>query len=399
MHSPLEAIVLSDLPLSRRAARLAPPAHPNDASKLSLDSGYAFPGVFPDLTAAATRTLNEHRAESLQYGTPFGLTEMREWIAAYMRTDGVDVSHDDVLVVNGAKNGIELMCRLLVDEGDAVVVTGPTYFSAIPIFRSFGVSFVEIPQDDEGLDVATLERHLNGLSKDAAPKFIYDVPDFHNPTGITMTRRRREALVALAASRRIPIVEDSPYRALRFAGEPEPSLKSLDPQNVFAVGTFSKLLAPGLRIGWISGPRAMLARLARLKSDGGTCPLTQRIAVEFLGGGFQPLLDRARNAYKEHRDVMAAALRREIPDATFKVPMGGYYIWAKFPESVDTTELVERAWDQGVSLIAGPAFYATGTSAERDAPNRFIRLAFSRRTPNEIEEGVRLLAAAYRSIS
>jgi 2-aminoadipate transaminase len=395
----LEATVLSDLTLSRRAARLSPPAHPIDTSKISLDSGYAFPGIFPDLTDAAMRALHDYRAESLQYGTPFGLPELREWIAGYMRADDVAVSSDDVLVVNGAKNGLELMCRLLVDEGDAIVVTGPTYFSAIPIFRSFGVTFVEMPQDNEGLDVGALERRLAALPKDARPKFIYDVPDFHNPTGITMSLRRREALISLAAAGQIPIIEDSPYRALRFDGNNEPSLKSLDPRNVFAVGTFSKLLAPGLRIGWISGPPAMLALLARLKSDGGTCPLTQRIAFEFLaGGGLRPLLDRARNAYRQHRDAMTAAVRREIPEATFSVPMGGYYLWVKFPEAIDTTALVERAWRNGVSVIAGPAFYASGASAAADcAPNRFVRLAFSRSDADEIERGVRLLAAAYRS--
>lgn len=380
------------------------PAHPETGEAISLDSGYAFAGIFPDLAREADRALTKYRAESLQYGRPFGLPGLREWISEHMREDGANVPPDDVLVVNGAKNGLDLLCRLFTEEGDCVVVTAPTYFTAIPIFRSFGLTFLEATQDGEGLEVDALARALVERKRQnlSMPKFIYDISDFHNPTGITMSRRRREALVALSASLEIPIIEDSPYRKLRFEGEPEPSLKSLDENElVFALGTFSKLLAPGLRVGWVAGKRSFLRRMARLKSDGGSCPLTQRIVLEFCTEGrLRTHVERARATYGAHRDVMVAALRRELPDAAFTVPQGGYYLWLTFPERVSTEILAERAYRAGVSVIAGGAFFA-GASAQAQGPNapaRFLRLAYSGAAPDQIEEGVRRLATAYRSM-
>ncbi|HTV92237.1 MAG TPA: PLP-dependent aminotransferase family protein [Verrucomicrobiae bacterium] len=392
--------------LARRATRLPGPIHPETGNAISFDSGYAFPEIFPDLTDAARRALTTYRSESLQYGSPLGMRAMREWIAEYMRSDGVDAGVDNVLVTNGAKQGLDLICRVLTDEGDAVVVTGPTYFTAIPIFRSFGLEFIEIPQDDEGLDVAMLGERLaqRRAAGKAPPKFIYDVPDFHNPSGITMSQPRRHALLELAAQAGIAVVEDSPYRRLRFEGANEPSLKSLDRDGiVLALGTFSKLMAPGLRIGWVCGDADLLSRMARLKSDGGTSPMTQRIILEFFrDGGLEPHLERARAAYAQHRDEMVSALRRELPEATFTVPHGGYYLWLTFPEGVDTMALSERAYDAGVSVIAGNAFYAANdpsSAAAHGIPKRHMRMAYSHATPKDIASGVKLLAAVYRSMN
>ena len=392
--------------IARRAARLSGPLHPDGGDAISFDSGYAFPGIFPDLTAQAQRALTNYRSESLQYGAPFGLPELREWISRYLQTDGADVSFDEVLVVNGAKRGLELICKLFVEDGDAVVVTAPTYFTAIPILRSFGLTFLEITQDGEGLDIDALARALERRQRQGLkpPKFIYDIPDFHNPTGITMSRRRREALLALASSAGIPIIEDSPYRRLRFEGVAEPSLKALDREGiVFALGTFSKLLAPGLRIGWISAPHAMLARMAQLKSDGGTCPLTQRIVLEFLKDGLlEDHIELARRTYATHRDRMVEALRRELPQAAFVAPHGGYYLWLKFPPGTDTSALAARAYDAGVSVIAGAAFFASDEADSikgRGLAQGYMRVAYSRATPQEIDEGVKLLATCYRGMN
>ncbi|HLI96112.1 MAG TPA: PLP-dependent aminotransferase family protein [Candidatus Baltobacteraceae bacterium] len=381
--------------LARRAAQLRPPAHPSGGDAVSLDSGYAFAEIFPDFTAAAERALTAYRSEALQYGFLHGLPELREWIAAYMRADGAAVSANDILMVNGAKHGLDLLCRVFTEEGDAVVVTAPTYFTAIPILRGFGLTTIEIPQDEEGMDVAALQRRLTerderGLS---APKFIYDVPDFHNPTGVTMSALRRQQILAVAAARNIAVIEDTPYRRLRFEGEPAPTLKSLDRTGlVFALGTFSKLLAPGLRLGWIAGNQSTLARAAQLKSDGGTSPLVQRIVLEFVkDGGLDAQVERARAAYAQHRDAMVHALRNDLPDVTFTVPHGGYYVWAKFPEGTDTDELARAAYDAGVSVIAGSAFYAG------EPRKNYLRLAYSSATPEQIERGVKILAGAYRS--
>lgn len=283
--------------LARRAARLvAPPPHAAAEDTIPFDSGHAFPGILPDLTKAAERALTVYRAETLQYAPRSGIPALREWISAYMHEDGTAVSSEEVLVVNGAKHGLELACRLFTEDTNSIVVTAPTYFTAIPIFRSYGLNFIEVGRDKEGFSVADLsERLAERKHRDLKPpKFIYEVPDFHNPTGDSMSRQRREALVALAARAGIPIIEDSPYRKVQFTGVSEPSLKALDQDGiVLTLGTFSKLMAPGLRIGWVSGAQSLLSRMSQLKSDGGTCPLTQRIIVEFCKDGGLPRISSA----------------------------------------------------------------------------------------------------------
>jgi 2-aminoadipate transaminase len=240
---------LERVPLARRAARLsASLAAADHGDAIPFDSGHGFPRIFPDLTEAAEIALTRYRAETLQYAPRSGIREMREWIASYMAEEGARVGADDVLVVNGAKHGLELVCRALLDPGDAIVVTAPMYFTAIPLFRSFEPQFIEIGQDEEGLDTDELAEALARWRHEGrpAPKFIYNVPEFHNPTGLTMSRRRREALLDIARRYGTWVVEDSPYRAIRFEGTADPTLLALDRSaSVIHVGTFSKLLAPG----------------------------------------------------------------------------------------------------------------------------------------------------------
>ncbi|HEX6809909.1 MAG TPA: PLP-dependent aminotransferase family protein, partial [Gemmatimonadaceae bacterium] len=349
----------------------------------------------PDLTREAGDALSRFRAETLQYAPRPGLPELREWIAGHMRADGAAVTAANVLVTNGAKHALELVCRLTLDEGDAVVVTSPTYFSAIPIIRSFGATFIEVPQDKDGMDVDALARVLDRAASAARlPKFIYNVPDFHNPTGVTMPIERRRALVDLAVRHRVLLVEDSPYRKVRFEGQSVPSLKSLDTDGtaVIQLGTFSKLLAPGLRVGWAAGAPDLLARMAQLKTDAGSCPLTQRVILEFCTAGrLETHTARVQDAYRAHRDRMVRAMARELPEVSFQVPNGGYYLWLSLPPGVDGDELARRAADAGVIVIAGSKFFANGGGDQR---GRFIRVAFSHADGDEIDEGVRRLAAA-----
>lgn len=392
--------------LARRAARLAPtPPAVESHEAIPFDSGHAFPGVLPDLTAEAHAALTTFRAETLQYGVRPGLPELREFIASLMNADGASVTADEILVVNGAKHGLDLLCRLLLDEGDSIVVTAPTYFTSIPIFRSFGVDFIEIGQDEEGLSVAELEDALRRLAAAGSkpPKFIYNVPDYHNPTAVTMTRRRREALLQVAAAHGIPVIEDSPYRKVRFEGVLEPSLKALDRHNgVYLLGTFSKLVSPGLRIGWVAAPREVVARLVQLKSDGGTCPLTQRIILEFgRSGKLDQHIEKVQSVYRVHRDRMVAALKSELPEVKTTFPHGGYYVWLEFPDNVDTDALTKRAAEFGATMIPGSKFFAgAGPSSAKTPgpPKNFARLAYSHASPDEIEEGVRRIASALRSM-
>jgi 2-aminoadipate transaminase len=388
---------MQSVSFARRATHLssAMPA-PAPANRISFDSGHAFPGVLPDLTHEGQAAFTRYRTETLQYAPRAGLPDLREWIAEYLADDGVDVSADGVLVTNGAKHAIELVCRALLDEGDSVVVTSPTYFSAIPIIRSFGAHFLEVGLDQNGLDVGELESLLAQLARERRPmpKFIYNVSDFHNPTGLTMPLERRQALVDLAVRYQITIVDDSPYRSVRFEGEPIPPMKALDSQDcVVHLGTFSKLLAPGLRVGWAAGSPALLARMVQLKTDAGSCPLTQRVILDFCAAGrLAGHIARVQDTYRAHRDRMVAAFRRELPDVTFNVPQGGYYLWLTLAAGVDGDVLVQCAGDAGVTIIAGSKFFGRTDVAH---PKNLARVAFSHASIDEIDEGVRRLATAY----
>ncbi|HEY2376349.1 MAG TPA: PLP-dependent aminotransferase family protein [Gemmatimonadaceae bacterium] len=386
---------------ARRASLLSsalPAAAP--PGNIAFDSGHAFPGVLPDLTAEAESALAHYRLETLQYAPRAGLPELREWIAGHMTSDGAATRPENVLVTNGAKHALELVCRLLLDDGDAVIVTAPTYFSAIPILKSYGASFVEVPQDDAGLHVDALATILDRRHREGQPppKFVYDVPDFHNPTGTTMSAERREALLDLAAARGILVIEDSPYRRVIFEGNPVPSLKALDRRDiVLQLGTFSKLMAPGLRVGWVAAPASFVARMAQLKTDAGSCPLTQRTILEFLARGrLGAHIARVQECYRSNRDRMAAAVRRELPDASFVMPHGGYYLWLTFPDGVNADELATCANRAGVTVISGSRFFAR---SDVPHPRNHVRLAFSHATHDEIDEGVRRLAGAYAAVA
>jgi 2-aminoadipate transaminase len=390
--------------LSRRAARLNPTMPSLEAHDIiSLGSGHGFPGVFPDLSEMARIALNEYRPETLQYGPALGLPEMREWIAGYMKENGLQASSDDVLIVNGAKHGLDLVSRLLLDEGDSVVVTAPTYFTCIPIFKTFGVNFIEVSQDANGMVVEELEETLDRRTRDGKPlpKLIYNVPDYHNPAGVSMSRQRRQALVELADAHGIYVVEDSPYRRVRFEGEPEPMVKTFDRSDtVFVLGTFSKLVAPGLRIGWIVTSPGMVARLVQLKSDVGSCPLTQRIILEFCKGThLAEHTKRVQNTYRAHRDAMVAALREHLPEASFVVPHGGYYLWLTLPQHIDADKLTARALQEKVGIIPGSKFFAGNGPKGSAAPKSHIRLCYSHAAPDEIVEGIKRLTRAVRGVA
>jgi 2-aminoadipate transaminase len=281
-------------------------------------------------------------------------------------------------------------------------VSAPTYFTALPIFRSFGARILEVPQDVAGIRVDALDALLAACHRDgrAAPKFIYDVPDFHNPTGIAMPLERRKALVELATRHGIFLVEDNPYRRVRFEGDAIPSLAALDRKGtVLHIGTFSKLIAPGLRIGWICAAPDLIARLLQLKADGGSNPLIQRIVLDFCASPrFEAHAQRVHNTYREHRDRMIAAVRRELPDVTLTVPQGGYYLWLTLPREVDAEALAKKAAEAGVNIIPGTKFFA-GSNTELSARARHhVRLSYSFASPTQIDTGVSRLARVYESL-
>lgn len=388
---------MDTLRYAARAARVAPAGGGHGGpGVIMFASGDAYPESLPDVSEFAQRAAVKYRTETLQYAPRPGLPELREWIAGHLAGEGIRVDAEQILVVNGAKQGIELACKLFLDPGDAIVVTRPTYQSALGVFRGWEAEFVEVGIDGDGMIVdelaATLAtRASRGLP---APKFVYDIPEFHNPTGVTLTRARREALVELATRYRMLILEDDPYRRIRFAGAPVPPIQALDRDGcVIGLGTFAKLVAPGLRLGWVIATRDIVGRMAAMKADGGTCPFTQRILIEYCREGrLEPdIRDRVRT-YRAHRDVMAQAVREHLPQARFDLPQGGYYLWLRLPDGVDGGRLATLAEAHGVQVLPASQFHAT------PGPRHFVRLAYSYASPSEIVEGVRRLAAAYREL-
>ena len=381
-----------------RAAHIAPsaPGAHEKPGVIMFASGDAYPESLPDVSAFAQRAAVTYRTETLQYASRFGLAELREWIARHLDRDGVRVDPDSVLVVHGAKQGMDLVCKLFLDPGDAIVVTRPTYQSALGIFRSWQAEFIEVGMDGDGMRVDELGRMLAERARRGlpGPKFVYDVPEFHNPAGVTLSRARREALLELAARHDMLVVEDDPYRRIRFAGEPVPPIQALDRDGrVIGLGTFAKLVAPGLRVGWVVATPAIVGKLAALKADGGSCPFTQRIVVEYCRAGrLEPdIRDRIRT-YQAHRDVMAQAVREHLPRARFTLPQGGYYLWLQLPEHVDGDRLAAVAETHGVVVLPSSQFHAT------PGPKNHVRLAYSYASPTEIVEGVRRLAQAFREM-
>ena len=380
-----------------RAARVGPagPGH-HGPGMILFGSGDAYPESLPDVSEFAGRAALKYRTETLQYAPRPGLPELREWIAGYLGGEGIRVAADNILVCNGAKQGIELACKLFLDPGDAIVVTRPTYQSALGVFRGWEAEFVEIGMDADGMLVDELAATLADRTRHGrpAPKLVYDVPEFHNPTGVTLSRARRVALIEIAARYGMLILEDDPYRKIRFAGEAVPPIQALDQQaGVIGLGTFAKLVAPGLRLGWVIATTDIVGRMAALKADGGTCPFTQRMLIEYCRAGrLEPdIRDRVRT-YRAHRDVMAQAVREHLPRASFELPRGGYYLWLGLPEGVDGDRLATLAEAEGVQVLSASQFHATS------GPRHHVRLAYSYASPSEIVEGVRRLAVAFARI-
>jgi 2-aminoadipate transaminase len=377
-----------------RAARFAPSAGGHGRpGVIMFGSGDAYPESLPDVSEVAQRAAVKYRTETLQYAPRAGLPELREWIAEHLKGEGIHVAAESILVCNGAKQGIELACKLFLDPGDAIVVTRPTYQSALGVFRGWEAGFVEIGMDADGMLVeelaATLaERARRGL---APPKLVYDIPEFHNPTGVTLSRARRAALVDLARRHGMLILEDDPYRRIRFSGEPVPPIQALDPTGcVIGLGTFAKLVAPGLRVGWVIAHRDIVGRMAAMKADGGTCPFTQRILIEYCRAGrLEPDIGERVMTYRAHRDVMAQAVREHLPQARFDLPQGGYYLWLRLPDDVDSDALAMLAEEQGVQVLPASQFHA------EPGPRNYVRLAYSYASPSEIVEGVRRLGRAF----
>jgi DNA-binding transcriptional MocR family regulator len=325
-------------------------------------------------------------AEALLYGEVRGYKPLRELIAARMNTRGAGVEVADVLITNGAQQGIDLAARVFVDPGDIVLTEAPTFMDALRVFRSHEAVPVGVPVDEHGLDVDALRGILDRLPK--PPKFLYTIPTYQNPMGVTLTPERRQALVDLARERSLVIVEDDPYGELSFDGPPVPTLKSLDPSVIF-LGTFSKVLAPGLRIGWIAAPEELRESFFNVKE--GTDIHNERIMTRSVYHAAEGFLDEhiaaCREIYRARRDAMLGGLERWMPEgATWTSPEGGFFLWVTLPEGYDTNDLLPRATDRGVIFLPSSWFYPEANWL------RSMRLNFSSQSEERITQAMRTLA-------
>ena len=388
---------MTGLRYARRAAVLGNSVYDHAPGAILLSVGSAYPPILPDVSDEAILAASRFRTETMQYGPLMGLEDLRETVAAYVAEDGVACTADNVLVTNGAKHATDLACRTFVEPGDGVIVTAPTYMTTLHGLRTHDVTLIGVPQDGEGMRTDILENRLATMEANGQPlpKLLFDVPDFHNPTGITMSLTRRQELLRLARRFDFVIIEDDPYRRIRFDGEPVPPIKSMDEDGrVIAVGTVSKILSPGLRVGWAIAEPEIVRRMALQKSDGGSSPFAQRIVASLMRSNrLQEHIAMVTDAMREHRDTMVGALAEEIPEAVVRKPEGGYFLWAELPKTVAADAVVARAIDHGVEVSSGRRCFP-----EAD-PGHFLRFAYSYAEPERIRDGIARLGRAYREVA
>ena len=369
---------------------------------ISFAGGLPAPELFPlaRFQQACHTVLTQNGALALQYGPTEGYVPLRELIMRHMRRYGIVADVANILITCGSQQALDLIGKLLIDPGDRVVTEEPTYLGALQAFNVYGARYVPVPVDDDGMRTDGLHQVLR-----AAPKFMYVLPNFQNPAGVSLSEQRRHELVRIANAYGIPIVEDDPYGQLRYDGEHRTPLVVLDrlnlrgddqymSGNVMYLSTFSKLLAPGLRLGWIVAPQEVIARLVQLKqgADLHTSTFTQVLAYEVARDGFlDQHVQRLRTVYRERRDAMLAALQQFFPpEASWTHPEGGLFLWVTLPAGINAEELLHAALRQNVAFVPGDSFYPGKPEGCH------LRLNFSNSNPEQIREGIRRLGAAVR---
>jgi 2-aminoadipate transaminase len=372
---------------------------------ISFGGGLPAPDVFPvkRFEEACHAVLEQHGAQALQYGPTEGYEPLRETIAKNMARYGILAKAENVLITSGSQQALDLIGKLLINSGDRVLVEAPTYLGALQAFSVYGAQYLPVPIDDDGLRTDQLENSLR-----LRPKFMYILPNFQNPAGVTLSEARRHQLIFLADKYGIPIIEDDPYGQLRYEGEHLAPLVVLDRENLrrdngFTLGnviylsTFSKTLAPGIRLAWIVAPPDVVAKLVMLKqaADLHTATFTQMVAYEVAKDGFlDQHIKLIRQVYRERRDVMLNALQQFFPsEVTWTRPKGGLFLWVTMPEGTDCRLLFRAALAEDVAFVPGDCFYGN------DAPDgcRHMRLNFSYSEPDLIREGIRRLSVAVKT--
>jgi 2-aminoadipate transaminase len=358
---------------------------------ISLAGGLPDTSTFPPETfaAVASRVAAESCAKALQYGPTDGLEETKECIAEVMAAEGMRCDPDEMIVTTGGQQVIDLVARTLVDPGDVVVAEAPTYPGAVPVFASYQADVVQIEMDADGMRVDLLEDALDRLDREGRrPKFVYTIPTFQNPAGVSMSLERRRRLVEIAHERELLVLEDNPYGLLRYEGSPCPTLRAIDGGvYVMYLGTFSKILSPGIRLGWIEAPPPVLEKinLGKQAADLCTSTLSQlMVRAYFEHGRWRDYVDSLTEVYRARRDTMLDALAEFLPpEAEWTRPNGGLFIWCTLPDFIDTTDLLARALRENVAFVPGEGAYLDGRGRSS------MRLNFSGADEDEIREGVR----------
>ncbi len=368
---------------------------------ISFAGGLPAPEIFPveRFREACQQVLTTNPSIALQYGPTEGYRPLRELIVAHMARYGIIATVDNILITSGSQQALDLIAKLLINRGDRILVESPTYLGALQAFDLMGAEYVTVPTDDDGLQTSEMERALR-----SGPKFMYILPNFQNPGGTTLARPRRDELVLLSDKYGIPIIEDDPYGQLRYEGEHIPPLVVLDRTNllrdngyllgnVIYLSTFSKVLAPGLRLGWIVAPPDVITHLVQLKqsTDLHTSSFTQMVAYEVARDGFmEEHVKLIRKVYKERRDAMLEALHDYFPpEVSWTHPHGGLFLWVTLPPGIDTMKLLDTALRQDVAFVPGEPFFPSGQET-----GSHMRLNFSNARPEQIREGIRRLSIA-----
>ncbi len=361
----------------------------SDSKPILFTRGVPAVESFPidDVLQSAVAALKEHGSAILQYGPSTGFAPFREWLAAWK-----GVAPDDVLIGNGSLQLIEFLCLSLLQPGDVVFTEAPSYDRTLTLLRRHQAKIVGIPLEQDGPDLSALVSQL----EQHTPKLFYLIPDFQNPSGATCSGEKRRRIVELAEQYGFLLLEDAPYRLLRYRGTEEPTLFELAPGRTLHMSSFSKLIGPGPRVGYMLGSSELLAKLAKVAEDTYIAPnyLAHGIAYEWCRRGLLPAqIQKLKALYAPRLDACLSALDRHLPEAQATQPEGGFFVSITLPEGVLTTEVRARAAGRNLTLADGLAFFPDGGG------ERFLRLPFCALTPSEIEEGIRRLADTVREVS
>ncbi len=368
---------------------------------ISFAGGLPAPEVFPvdEIKEITVDVLSKIGKTALQYGPTEGDTLLKEQLKEHMKDEGIDVDVENILIVSASQQGLDLIGKIFLDRKDTVIVGEPTYVGGIQAFNAYGARMIPVELDDEGMVTEKLDETISFLKKEGSTpiKFIYVIPDFQNPSGITMSERRRKELIEIAEKHQLMIIEDTPYRQLRYSGEAVAPIFSLDKYGrTVSLFTFSKIFLPGFRLGWLIGPSEIVEKLiiAKQPTDLCTSPFTQAITAEFLKRGLlKKQISIIKEVYRRKRDLMLKYLDEYMPKLEglrWTKPEGGLFLWVTLPEYMDARELFIRAIDKKVAYVIGEAFHP-----QAKCKNAF-RINFSYSSEEMIKEGVIRLSDAIK---